>query len=72
MQHSSAIRDSTCFFITSMKKRAKEFKEGYNNWTTNGLEIAIIPVASQSNFLEKSNKELTDGLKRKGETTRIK
>ena len=54
-----------------MKKRAKEFKEGYNNWITNGLEMPIIPVASQSTILEKSKQEFTDELKRKDETTRM-
>ena len=71
MQHSSVIRDSTYSSITTMKKRAKEFKEGYNNWITNGQEMPAIPVSSQSHFLEKSKQELTDELKRKDETTRM-
>ena len=71
MQHSTAIRDSTYSSISTMKKRAKEFKDGINNWITDGKEMPFIPTSSQSQFLEKSKQDLTDEFKRKEEMTRM-
>ena len=72
MQHSSIIRDSTYSSISTMKKRAKEFKEGYNNWITEGKDMPSIYAPSQSKFLEKSKEDLTEELKRKDEATRMR
>ena len=71
MQHSTAIRDSTYSSIPIMKKRAKEFKKGINNWITDGKSMPSIPTSSQSNFLEKTKQDLTDEFKRKDEATRL-
>ena len=72
MQHSSAIRDSTYSSISTMKKRAKELKIGYNNWITDGKKMPSLPTSNQSKFLEKSKKDLTEELKRKDEVSRMK
>ena len=69
--HSTAIRDSTYSSISTMKRRAKEFKKGINNWITDGKPMPSIPTSSQSNFLEKTKQELTDEFKRKDEATRL-
>ena len=71
MQHSSAIRDNTYSSISTMKGRAKEFKEGYNNYLTDGKEMPYIPTSNQSQFLEKSKQDLTNEFKRKDEKLRI-
>ena len=71
MHHSTAIRDNTYSSIPTMQKRAKEFKDGINNWITDGKKLPLIPTSDQSQFLEKSKQDLTDEFKRKDAATRM-
>ena len=48
-----------------MKKRAREFQEGYNNYITDGEKMPEMPTTNQSQFLEKANKISQKNLKEK-------
>ena len=58
--------------ISTMKKRAKELKDGYNKWIVKGKEMPVIPTIDQSKFLEQGKNNLTLELTRKEDANRIR